>query len=210
MAISTPLSPRTAQELNVVMPMLPPLLHTRPTNDMFDRPQTPTNYGFTSPVQTPQGSPSKKQLPPGANDLPHAFDNAMKLVPTSPTKTQPKSPDKLGLSVGGDNVVKDPLADPASHFLSRAESPTRQSNKENTPTGGVRYGKDVGIQQNQNHAAVSRQEQYHATESKRGPQIRGLTPEELQKLQLPRVKRLANVTQLCKCSSFSRSCVISR
>lgn len=191
----TPLSPKSQHDLNMVMPMPPPLLHTRSGNELYDRPQTPTtpagNHGFTSPVQTPQGSPSKKQLPPGANDLPNVFENAMKLAPMSPTKSQPKSPSKQGLYAGDDNVRKDPFTDAQTHHLGRSESPTRQSNKENAPA--LRYGKDI----QQNQAALSRQEPYQPTESRKTI-TRGLTTEELQKLQLPKVKRLANVTQLCK------------
>lgn len=192
---NTPLSPTSQKDLNMVMPMPPPLLHTRSGNELYDRPQTPTtpggNHGFTSPVQTPQGSPSKKQLPPGANDLPNVFENAMKLAPASPTKTQPLSPTKQGLSLGTDNVNRDPFTDHSNHHYGRSESPTRQSNKENAPA--IRYGKDI----HQNQAALSRQEQYQPTESRKTI-TRGLTTEEMQKLQLPKVKRLANVTQLCK------------
>ena len=80
-------------------------------------------------------------------------------------------------------------------------SPLRKSNKENTPPGG-RGGKDTNYAPNQ--AAVSRQEPYQSRELSdtagrgRYSPNRGLTPEELEKLQLPKVKRLANVTQLCK------------
>ncbi|KIW96731.1 uncharacterized protein Z519_02122 [Cladophialophora bantiana CBS 173.52] len=196
---STPLSPKSQQDLNMVMPMPPPLLHTRSGNEMYDRPHTPTTpsggvvHGFTSPVQTPQGSPSKRQLPPGANDLPNVFDNAMKLAPTSPTKTQPKSPTKQGFSAGDENMSEDPFADPPTQYHGRSESPTRQSNKENAPASNLGYGK--GVQQN--HAAISRQEQYRTADSKKTmTPTKGLTAEELQKLQLPKVKRLANVTQL--------------
>lgn len=176
--------------------MPPPLLHTRSGNEAYDRPQTPSSNGFTSPMQTPQGSPSKKQFPPGANDLPNVFDNAMKLAPMTPSKNQPKSPNKQGLSLGEDNINRDPFADANALYNTRGESPTRFSNKENTPASPLRFGKDTGIQQN--HAALSRHEQYQPTEIKKTPQTRGLTAEELQKLQGPRVKRLANVTQLCK------------
>ncbi|OAL37707.1 hypothetical protein AYO20_02884 [Fonsecaea nubica] len=196
---TTPLSPKSQQDLNMVMPMPPPLLHTRSGNEMYDRPQTPSTpgggvvHGFTSPAQTPQGSPSKRQLPPGANDLPNVFENAMKLAPTSPTKTQPKSPAKHGFSGGDESASEDPFADPPAQFYGRSESPTRQSNKENAPTSGLGYGKVV----QQNHAALSRQEQYRTADSKKTMNTtKGLTSEELQKLQLPKVKRLANVTQL--------------
>lgn len=171
-----------------MMPLPPPLLHTRSGNQTYDRPQTPTqSNAFTSPVQTPQGSPSKKQFPPGANDLPNVFDSAMKLAPMSPTKSQPKSPSKF------EHGNKDPFGDQTTQFYGgRAESPTRQSNKENAPASPLKYNHDG----QQNHAAVSRHEQYHKSESKKTI-TRGLTTEELQKLALPKVKRLANVTQLC-------------
>lgn len=190
------------------MPMPPPLLHTRSGNELYERPHTPTQHGFTTPVQTPQGSPSKNRMPPGANDLPNVFDNAMKFAPTSPSKAgrqQPGtfSPGRTGLSVTDDNV-----AGPGDASLIYSEnvampgSPTRKSNKENTPPGGFRLVKDIGISQNQ--AAVSRQEPYQQrdqmgiTGPKGQTQMRGLTSEELEKVQLPKVKRLANVTQLCK------------
>ncbi|OAA63587.1 serine/threonine-protein kinase [Niveomyces insectorum RCEF 264] len=38
------------------------------------RPATPTKNNFLTPVSTPQGSPSKKTLPPGAYDVPTAYD----------------------------------------------------------------------------------------------------------------------------------------
>ena len=190
----TPLSPRSQAAQNMAMPMPPPLLHTRSGNEHFERPQTPTGNGFTSPVQTPQGSPSKKQFPPGANELPNVFDTAMKLAPNSPTKQQGFSPGKQGFQ-GGDVGMNtgDPFADQNSQYFGRPGSPTRQSNKENAPNGDARFGKDQG----HSHAALSRREQYQPTETKKSVQTRGLTAEELQKLQNPRVKRLANVTQLC-------------
>ena len=114
-------------------------------------------------------------MPPGALNLPGVFEKAMKLAPSSPTKSgfgTPGSPGK-GLSVLEDFNVP-------------------------------RLGKELGL--NANSAAVSRMEQYQQRdnmESVRRAQnqtMRGLTPEELEKLQLPKVKRLANVTQLCKSS----------
>ena len=195
MAVSTPLSPNNKPDMRLPMP--PPLLHTRSGNEVHDRPQTPTQNGFTSPMQTPTGSPSKKQQPPGANDLPNVFDNAMKLAPMTPSKGQTsKSPTKQGLSLADDNITRDPFSESVNH-IDVPGSPTRKWNKENTPPGGYHLAKSPAIQQNQ--AALSRQEAYQQTDGRKGPaQTRGLTAEELQKLQLPKVKRLANVTQLCK------------
>lgn len=182
------------------LPMPPPLLHTRSNNGLYEneRPQTPTSAGFTSPFATPQGSPSKKQLPPGANDLPNVFENSMKLAPTSPTKASrqqlsPHSPNKSNRQTREENV-NDSVLSPGS--------PLRKSNKENTPPA-LRQTKETSF--NPNQAAISRQEHYQpretspSTRSKYNLQ-RGLTPDELEKLQSPKVKRLVNVTQLCEAS----------
>ncbi|KAJ9666768.1 serine/threonine-protein kinase dbf2 [Coniosporium apollinis] len=183
------------------LPLPPPALHTRSTNDSYDRPSTPTQQGFTSPQRTPQGSPSKNQLPPGAYDLPNVFDNAMKLVPTvgTPSKTgrqqqSPTSPNKGAFAIAENrndsaNDVSAPMPG----------SPTRKSNKENTPPGHrPQLTKESSYL---NHAAASRQEPYRAREPVEPARTnytvqRGLSPEELEKLQKPSVKRLANVSQL--------------
>lgn len=179
MAITNPFASSQTQNEKLTLPMPPPLLHTRSGNELYDRPSTPTSNHIVSPQQTPQGSPSKNHFPPGAHDLPNVFENAMKLQPLSPTKSQPKSPSKQEFS-----------DDPFTEKLQRPGSPTRQSNKENAPGSPTRFG--------YNAAAAARDAPYQRTETRRGPQQRGLTAEELEKLQLPKVKRLANVTQLCK------------
>lgn len=181
------------------IPMPPPLLHTRSGNEIYDNaPHTPTSAAFTSPCATPQGSPSKSKLPPGATELPDAFDSAMKLAPTSPAKARqqlsPHSPNKGGRQAFDENQ-DDTLN--RQDLLVGPGSPLRKSGKENTPPG-VRQSKPA----TPNQAAVSRQEPYASRDTDSGPQARynpqrGLTPEELEKLQLPKVKRLANVTQLC-------------
>lgn len=174
------------------LPNPPPLLHTRSGNDSFGRPATP-NEGFTSPPQTPHGSPSKSRPPPGALDLPNAFDKVMKLTPTSPTKNthnhfnHPMFTDKTGLEDFNESVIHQ-----------RPSSPTRKANKENTPPS-TRAPKDL-LGPNPTAAALSRHEPYQQRDtdtSRRQVQLRGLTPEEMEKLQQPRVKRLVNVTQLC-------------
>lgn len=184
---------------NFQLPVPPPPLHTRGAD--MERPRTPQEP-FTSPQQTPQGSPSKNHQPPGAFDLPHVFENAMKLLPTigSPSKQKPgtpTSPNKAQLQTGAD-------ADYSTHDLTTLTpgSPTRKSNKENTPPGAR-----PGVQKEPSyltHAAQSRQEPYRTREAEQstrylhGPQR--LSAEELEKARKPAVKRLANVTQLCECS----------
>jgi tRNA A-37 threonylcarbamoyl transferase component Bud32 len=90
-------------------------------------------------------------------------------------------------------------------------SPLRKQGKENTPPSS-RLAFDAGV--TQNAAALSRQQIYQAREREEAvPTIkkyntqRGLTAEEREILNKPNVKRLANVTQLCKflcypCSDF--------
>ena len=81
-------------------------------------------------------------------------------------------------------------------------SPTRKQGKENTSPAG-RLGEFAAAAALQNPAALSRQEIYQARDQP-PPTIRkyntqrGLTAEELEILQKPNVKRLANVTQLCE------------
>lgn len=199
-AIAPPPSPLGKGKPNFTLPMPPPLLHTRSANDIYEQPHTPTSAGFTSPYATPQGSPSKNKLPPGATELPDVFEHAMRLGPSSPNKNgrqqlSPHSPNK-GARQGFEEIFEDSVNRP--EFALSPESPTRKSGKENTPPG-IRQSKPA----TPNQAAVSRQEPYQTRDTDSGakgrynPQ-RGLTPEELEKLQLPKVKRLANVTQLCQ------------
>lgn len=191
-------SPLDKGKPNFTMPMPPPLLHTRSGNEIYETPHTPTGAGFTSPYATPQGSPSKNKLPPGANELPDAFENAMRLDSSTKLGRQQLSP---GSPNRGGRQVFDGSLDAS---INRAEysvgpgSPTKKQGKENTPPG-LRLSKPA----TPNQAAVSRQEPYQARDTDSGPKSRyntqrGLTTEELEKLQLPKVKRLANVTQLCQ------------
>lgn len=180
------------------LPMPPPLLHTRSGNE-YERPSTPVNNGFTSPFATPQGSPSKNKLPPGAKELPNVFDKAMKLEPSSPTKAG-----RQQLSVGSPNkggkLTLEDEGIPRSELMLPPGSPLRECNQENTPPSG-RLGKDITL--TPTYAALSRQEQYQSRDSSeassrgRYSPTRGLTAEDVEKLALPKVKRLANVTQIC-------------
>lgn len=185
-----------AERHGLRLPNPPPLLHIRSSHETFDRPSTPIGNGFTSPANTPQGSPSKNRLPPGAIDLPNVFDNAMKLTPSS-TPTKPTynhynhptfAPPKGAVEDFSESVIRQPPG-----------SPTRR-NKENTPPSPTRLPKD--LRTTPAPAALSRQEPYQPrdtdTAQRRHVHLRGLTPEELEKLQDPKVKRLVNVTQLCK------------
>ncbi|KAH8597803.1 serine/threonine protein kinase-like protein [Bisporella sp. PMI_857] len=184
-----------------IMPVPTPPLQTRSSQNegLSERPSTPNRNNFTTPVSTPQGSPSKKSQPPGAHDLPSTFEN-MKLAPGtfgSPTKQgrgTPLSPGKSnGLAVD-DSYFGNSSGNVDDSILHKQPgSPLRKQGKENTPPSS--RGQDAA----QNHAALSRQELYQAREpqnTKKYNTHRGLTPEELEILAKPNVKRLANVTQL--------------
>lgn len=184
-----------ASDSNAQLPMPPPPLHTRAGE--MDRPGTPSQEAFISPRQTPQGSPSKSHQPPGAFDLPHVFENAMKLFPTigSPSKQKPETPGSPSRLKIGTNA--DPSAGDVTTLS--AGSPTRKSNQENTPPG-VRptTHKEASFL---THAAQSRQEPYRARDAEGSqryyPAPQRLSAEELEKARKPAVKRLANVTKLC-------------
>ena len=219
------------QNTGVDLAVPPPTLHARTGSDLGDRPLTPLaastmHNAFTSPSQTPQGSPSKNRMPPGAFDLPDVFSNAMKLLPTlgssskSPPRQQaPLSPNKSNLQ--REAQYDDPFADPAVK-ASLPGSPTRKSNKENTPppsrlpvqqqTQQQHQQKDAAFANSNftSHAAASRQDAYrtqgdHSPTRQRSVISGGLTPEEIEKLAKPSVKRMANVTQLCECKHPTRA-----
>lgn len=198
------------------LPIPPPPLLTRSTQPEMDdnaTPSTPTTGGrfmdFITPQQTPQGSPSKNHPPPGAFDLPNAFDNALRLFPTttnattavpplSPTKQLPPSrlpqfsPAKVGL---GGYDASSTAASPIT-----AGSPTR--NKENTPPTGI--PRSPKKEQALSQAAQSRAGHYRTRDAAELAPARptyvqkGLSPDDLEKIKKPAVKRMANVTQLCK------------
>ncbi|KAF1355262.1 serine/threonine protein kinase-like protein [Delphinella strobiligena] len=192
----------------VDLPVPPPIFHARTGSDLGERPLTPMSASsaqnaFISPSQTPQGSPSKNRMPPGAFDLPDVFSNAMKLLPTmgssnkTPKQQAPLSPNKT--NVQREAQCDDPFADPASK-ATLPGSPTRKSNKENTPPPTR-----LPVQKEPlytSHAAASRQDPYRTRGDDQSPTRSrsvisgGLTAEEVEKLSKPSVKRLANVTQL--------------
>lgn len=170
----------------------------------MDSPSTPSRNSFITPVQTPQGSPSKSRNPPGANDLPTAFDNAMRLTHSnfgSPTKNSrqnavgtPLSPGKSNTMAMDDSYFSGASLNADESVIHKSAvspgSPLRKQGKENTPPS------------TRTTAAVSRQEIYQSRDQP-SPNLpkyntqRGLTAEELEILQKPNVRRLANVTQLC-------------
>ena len=173
------------------------------------RPETPTagKNNFLTPIATPQGSPSKKTAPPGANELPIAFES-MRLdagALDSPLKLGRPQSAVTPLSPGKSNVM--PVDD--STFVDESVlhkgattpgSPVRKQGKENTPPPpAARLAPPEPVYQH-NQAALSRQELYSrplTPNTKKFNTSRGLTPEELEILQRPNVKRLVNVTQLC-------------
>ena len=177
------------------------------------RPSTPTRSSFITPASTPQGSPSKKTIPPGANELPSvlqgmkinqpsAFDTPVKLsrpqsvvAPLSSGKSNLQNAEEGSPSVD-DSIIR--------KGAPRTGSPLRNQGQENTPPTLPRDPFTEPTYQ-PSHAALSRQELYQPRERpsptvRRLNTTRGLTAEERELLQKPGVKRLVNVTQLCKIS----------
>jgi hypothetical protein len=175
------------------------------------RPSTPIRNSFITPASTPQGSPSKKTIPPGANELPasfqgmkintpSAFDTPVKLsrpqsviAPLSPGKSNLQNIEE-GSSTVDDSIIR--------KGAPRTGSPLRNQGQENTPPVLPRDPFTEPTYQ-PSHAAVSRQELYQHRDRpsptvRRFNTTRGLTAEERELLQKPAVKRLVNVTQLCK------------
>ncbi|POR39244.1 Serine/threonine-protein kinase sid2 [Tolypocladium paradoxum] len=180
------------------------------SSDVAARPCTPkrsNNNSFINPP-TPQGSPSKKMIPPGAHDLPTAFESAMTLnpggieaplrltrpqslvTPLSPGRTNAQPLDEASLNVDESVIHKAPAPG----------GPLRKQGQENTPPTSRLAGTDSPHQHN--HAAISRQQLYEPKErpvtpaAKKFNTSRGLTAEEREILDKPHVKRLVNVTQL--------------
>ena len=185
--------------------------------DTAPRPSTPTRQGqrpdFLDPQATPQGSPSKRTTVPGAHDLPSAFDNALKLSnapllesPVKLTRPQsvvtPLSPGKSNAQPLEDSFTSN-IDDSVVHKSGGGSpvSPLKKQGQENTPPPSR-----LGIfeaSHTHNHAALSRHEVYQTsrptTPAKKFNTARGLTPEELEILKKPNVRRMVNVTQLCMC-----------
>lgn len=208
-----------------ILPVPPPPLHTRSSQNegLVDRPSTPVNKSnFINPVSTPQGSPSKNRNPPGANELPTAFDTAMKLTPanlSSPTKLgrvpigTPLTPGKGTNANAVEEFFGNSAGNTDESILHKSTipsgSPVRRQGKENNTPQTTRQTDSPSLNQaaisrdspSLNQAAISRQELYQTREIPPPPTRkyntqRGLTAEELEILHKPNVKRLANVTQL--------------
>lgn len=178
------------------------------------RPVTPTKKvnntnSFVNPPSTPQGSPSKRTVPPGAHDLPTAFESAMSLnssnldAPVKLTRPQsvitPLSPGKTNAQPLDESSIH--VDESVIHKAASSASPLKKQGQENTPPAS-RLGL-VDSPAQHSHAAKSRQQLYETkdrpmTTYKKFNTSRGLTAEERELLQQPGVKRLVNVTQLCE------------
>lgn len=184
-------------------------------------PATPTKNNFITPISTPLGSPSKRTLPPGANELPSAFDSSLKLNPVSldspvvklgrPQSGAPLSPTKSNLQPADDGYFTTASPNVDNSVIHKSGdspgTPLKKQGQENTPPSRIPV-RDSVYQHNQ--AALSRQELYQLRDTKtatsttkRFNTTRGLTPEEMEILKKPNVRRLVNVTQLCKTVSRS-------
>lgn len=179
------------------------------------RPSTPIRNSFIEPANTPKGSPSKRTAPPGARELPQAFENHLKLnaattldspiklgrpqsviTPLSPTKlSNAQSFDPFDAESTTNNFVDESILQNGP-----PSSPLKHQGQENTPPTASK------IPISHNHAAQSRQDLYSSPRApppgKKFDTSRGLTDEERAILEKPNVRRLVNVTQLCELLRF--------
>lgn len=174
------------------------------------RPSTPVRNTFIEPASTPQGSPSKRTFPPGAHDLPQALESHLKLnssVLDSPIRlgrpqssVAPLSPAKINKVQPSDAESTTTLGDESILQRSAPATPLKHQGQENTPPTASK----IPVQTS--HAALSRQDVYQSTRAAPPPNkfetSRGLTQEERDILEKPNVRRLVNVTQLCKSSTY--------
>ena len=172
----------------------------RPSED--DCPGTPGRNTFIEPLSTPQGSPSKRTIPPGAHELPHAFDNALKLNPPStlesPIKLKPQGgstpllPSKSNIQPTDDPFLSaTPSVDNSIiHKTGQSpDAPIKKQGQENTPP--ARSSRIPML--NHNQAALSRHEMYQQRDSrprtpttKKFNTARGLTPPVHARLKKPK------------------------
>lgn len=203
---------------------VPPLLPLQARTENVAR----AGSSFTSPAHTPQGSPSKHRFPPGAHELPDYLDEALDLGQRLELTAPPKGAiSTTTTTTTATATIRAVGPTPPSSYQHGADSP-RRTDKENVSpaaaaaaaagaagaAGRPAFPKEPSFL---NHAAASRQEPYRATavrDRKDGPGTakfaaqpvgRGLSADELDKLQKPSVRRLANVTQLCKKSRNQES-----
>lgn len=178
------------------------------------RPSTPVRNTFIEPPSTPMGSPSKRTVPPGAHELPQAMESHLKLnskVFDTPIRLgRPQSvinalsPGKLTNVQPSDrdfDVDDAGLADESVLQKGQPSTPLKHQGQENTPPTTSKHAHSQSVQHNQ--AALSRQDIYASPRpapppAKKFDTSRGLTQEERETLQKPNVRRLVNVTQLCK------------
>lgn len=175
------------------------------------RPSTPVRNSFVEPARTPTGSPSKRSNPPGALELPQALESSLKLsanVFDTPIKLgrpqsviRPLSPGKGNPYTTDVDMTNADI--PEESILQRGgpSTPLKHQGQENTPpTTTSKHAPTQSVQHN--HAALSRQDVYQSprtvAHAKKFDTSRGLTAEEKEILQKPNVRRLVNVTQLCK------------
>lgn len=176
----------------------------------FGRPSTPITNTFVEPADTPAGSPSKRSFPPGAHELSQAHESHQKLnanVFDTPIRLgRPQSVVRaLSPGKGNNNIhptgaesTSSPLNDDSILQKGGPSTPRKLQGLENTPPTAQKHGLSVAP----SHAALSRQENYQspraAPPAKKFDTSRGLSDEEREVLQKPNVRRMVNVTQLCK------------
>jgi hypothetical protein len=195
-------------------PATPPAVHYAD----FVNPQY-TPQGSPSKSQAPPGA---------SYDLPAAFDSSLRLGPAPTPLLPPPSFSLSSSTAAPAPVIPtaQPQAAPSTAAMALAmasgmsHATASADRKENTPpnaaTGNVSPGRGPALQPSSpkkdtfmSQAAASRADPYRAppvappasgalTGGRQAYIQRGLSQDDMEKLQKPAVRRLANVTQLCK------------
>ncbi|KAL6900233.1 kinase-like protein [Trichoderma evansii] len=147
--------------------------------DAVPRPVTPTMNinSFINPLNTPLGSPSKKTNPPGANDLPTAFDAAMNLNGSnvSSNVSSNLSSNLSSSSSGGFDAPVRLTPRPQSVIAPLSPSPTKLNGSSNSSSNSSASRKAAQPPQSQAQAQSQSQS--------RTPQLRSPQPLTLQSLE---------------------------
>jgi hypothetical protein len=179
------LADKANSSLVMVIPAMPPPAE-------YDQPHTPSRDSFMS-AGTPQGSPSKNRAPPGS-----------KLVPDVKTPFTTNA----GKNLAQIQNINQPLSpfDEKANKNNTPGSPVRRSNKENTPPASLLAKEVAGLNFRDESSLPQPRMDYGRGTTKRFIDPKGLSSEDLIKIQQPQMKRIATAVQLCK---FVYKCVLT-
>ena len=184
---------------------IPPGAHDLPT--VFDTAMNLNSPGIEAPVRLSRPQSVVAPLSPGkANNSQPAPQPHHQ-----PREEQQQQQQKQQQQPGAAAAVEEVAAHSVHKGRASPATPRRRQGQENAQPVSRLAAHDQERQPHHSHAALSRQQPYETKDrpiiAKRFNTARGLTAEEREILQRPNVRRMVNVTQLCK--SSSSACLVS-